>query len=74
MLADARGREVERRDPTAATQALQWRHAGLPIVQDWNAEQAFRAGYVANGIAYRCVQLRANAVSSNNSYAPNFSD
>jgi HK97 family phage portal protein len=61
---ELRERAVERRDPTAATTALQWRHKGLPIVQEWDAEQAFRAGYVANVIAYRCVQLRANAISS----------
>lgn len=64
VIVDTRGREVEHRDPKAATQALEWRHAGLPIVQDWNAEKAFRAGYIANVIAYRCVQLRANAVSA----------
>lgn len=55
---------VEQRDPSGATMALHWRHPGLPQVQDWDAEKAFRAGYVANVIAFRCVQLRANAVSS----------
>jgi HK97 family phage portal protein len=55
---------VERRDPKAATMALQWRHKGLPIVQDWNGDKAFRAGYVANVIAYRCTQIRANVIAS----------
>lgn len=55
---------LERRDPRAATTALSWRSPGLPMVQDWNADEAFRFGYVANVIAFRCVQLRANAASS----------
>lgn len=58
------GHDLEVRDPSAATRSLEWRRPGLPIVQDWDASQAFRAGYIANVIAYRCVQLRANAASS----------
>lgn len=55
---------AERRDPSAATRSTHWRQPGLPIVQDWDADQAFRLGYIANVIAFRCVQLRSNAVSS----------
>jgi HK97 family phage portal protein len=62
--ADNRSLDAEYRDPKAATQALQWHRSELPMVQDWNADKAFRAGYIANVIAYRCVQLRANAISS----------
>jgi HK97 family phage portal protein len=58
------GHQLEQRDPRAATTALSWRSPNLPQVQDWNADEAFRAGYIANVIAYRCVQLRANAASS----------
>lgn len=55
---------VERRDPRAATRRTNWAARDLPQVQDWDADQAFRLGYLANVIAYRCVQLRANACSS----------
>lgn len=53
------------RDPRAATQRVGWQSTGdMPMVHEWDAEQAFRLGYLANVIAYRCVQLRANAVAS----------
>lgn len=52
------------RDPRGATTLLNWQSPELAMVQEWNADQAFRLGYLANVIAYRCVQLRANAVAS----------
>ena len=55
---------VERRDPTAATRQLVYTSPGLPQVQWWDGDKAFRFGYIANVIAYRCVQLRANALAN----------
>lgn len=55
---------VERRDPTAATRQLQYTSPGLAQVPEWDADKAFRFGYIANVIAYRCIQLRARAVSN----------
>lgn len=56
--------EVEVRDPRAATQKLSWSGPTLPQVDEWNADQAFRFGYLANVIAFRAVQIRANTISS----------
>lgn len=55
---------LERRDPTAATQQLAWTSPGLPQHFEWDADQAFRLGYAANVIAYRCIQIIANAISA----------
>jgi HK97 family phage portal protein len=55
---------VERRDPTAATRQLQYTSPGLPQIPAWDADKAFRFGYIANVIAYRCIQLRANALAN----------
>lgn len=55
---------VERRDPHAATTQLAWSSPGLPQHFDWDADQAFRLGYAANVIAYRCIQIIANAISA----------
>lgn len=55
---------VERRDPSAATRSLGYTSPGLPMVQEWDAHQAFRFGYLANVIGYRAVQVRANAAAS----------
>ncbi|QQS25162.1 MAG: phage portal protein [Actinomycetota bacterium] len=52
------------RDPRAATATLGWTAPDLPQVEHWDAEQAWRLGVLANVVAYRCVQLRANACSS----------
>lgn len=49
------------RDPRGATQRLGFQSPTMPQVDEWNAEQAFRLGYAANVVAYRCVQLRARA-------------
>ena len=55
----------EQRDPRASTQRIGWQAYGEQAqVSEWDAEQAFRLGYLANVVAYRCVQLRANASSS----------
>jgi HK97 family phage portal protein len=72
-IIDVRSRELvevlgpgalERRDPRGATQRQAWASPSTPQIEEWNAEQAFRFGYCANVIAYRCVQLRANAIAS----------
>lgn len=61
---DRRGLPKERRDPRAATRAPHWTSPVLPMPFDWDAEAAFRLGYAANVVAYRCVQMRANAIAS----------
>jgi len=58
------GRPVEVRDPRAATIQSSYSGPGLPMIQEWNATQAFRYGYLANVIGYRCVQVLANAAAS----------
>ena len=52
------------RDPRGATAPTTFQSPTLPQVDEWNAEQAFRLGYAANVIAYRCTQLRARAIST----------
>jgi len=52
------------RDPRGSTRLLGWTSPGLAQVEHWNADQAFRYGYLANVIAYRCIQLRANALAA----------
>lgn len=61
---DRRGLPKEHRDPRAATRPAYWTSPTLPMAFDWDADQAYRLGYAANVIAYRCVQLRANAIAS----------
>lgn len=58
------GRTLEVRDPRGATQRVGWSSPSMPQVDEWNAEQAFRLGVLANVIAYRCVQLRARAAAA----------
>lgn len=53
----------DRRDPLAATRKPAWTSPTLPMPFDWNAEQAFRLGYAANVVAYRCIQIIARAIS-----------
>lgn len=55
---------VERRDPRAATRPLQFISPGRAMVPEWDADAAFRLGYIANVVAYRCVQIVANDVAS----------
>jgi HK97 family phage portal protein len=55
---------LELRDPKGATSRVGWTSPTMPQVDEWNAEQAFRLGVLANVIAYRCVQLRARASAS----------
>lgn len=57
-------RVAERRDPTAATQALQYISPGMAQVDEWNAEEAIRLAFYGNVIVYRCVQIHANIVGS----------
>jgi HK97 family phage portal protein len=54
---------LEVRDPRGATTRTGWTAPGRVQIDEWNAEQAFRFGYAANVIAYRCVQIRATAAS-----------
>ncbi len=54
-------RVLEVRDPKAATIPTRFVSPTLPQVEEWDAEQAWRLGVIANVIAYRCVQIRANA-------------
>lgn len=53
-----------RRDPSAATRQLVYLSPGMPQTPVWDADKAFRLGYIANVIAYRCIQLRANALAN----------
>lgn len=55
---------VERRDPSAATRQIHYTSPGLPTVQEWDADKAFRFGYIANVVAFRCIQLTANAIAN----------
>lgn len=59
-----RRHSAELRDPKGATLRSYYQSPTLPQVYEWDATQAFRLGYCANVIAYRCVQLRASAVAS----------
>jgi phage portal protein BeeE len=59
-----RGEVVHRRDPRAATAQLQYVSPQMVQPPAWDADRAFRFGYIANVIAYRCVQLRANALAN----------
>lgn len=61
---DRRSPVVELRDPRGATTRAGWSSPDMPMVPEWNAEQAFRFGYAANVIAYRCIQLRARAAAA----------
>jgi HK97 family phage portal protein len=55
---------VQRRDPSAATRQLQVTSPGLAQVPEWDADRAFRFGYLANVVAYRCIQITANAIAN----------
>lgn len=54
----------ELRDPSAATTSLRFHSPGQALVPEWNADQAIRLGYLANVIAYRCVQIIADSGSA----------
>lgn len=56
--------QVEQRDPRGATQRVGWSSPTLPQVNEWNADQAERHGYLANVIAFRAIQIRANTIAS----------
>lgn len=55
---------ADQRDPRAATEALRWVSPGAPMVPEWDADQAIRYGYIANVIAFRCVQIVANTIAA----------
>lgn len=55
---------LERRDPSAATIQTSFMGSGAPMVAEWDAAQAIRFGYLANVIAYRCVQIYAEIISA----------
>jgi HK97 family phage portal protein len=54
----------EYRDPSAATQQVRYTAKDAPQVAEWNADNAIRQGYLANVIAYRCVQIIADTIAS----------
>lgn len=60
---DRRVLAAEYRDPKAATRVVGWSRPGLPQIEEWDAERAFRLGYAINVVAYRCIQLRARAAA-----------
>lgn len=53
----------ERRDPVAATRNPTYRGLDQPQVTEWNADQAFRYGVMANVVAFRCLQVWADAAA-----------
>jgi HK97 family phage portal protein len=60
-----RGELVETRDPRGATNVVGYYGGGeMAQIQEWDADQAYRLGYLANVIAYRCTQIRAQSQSS----------
>lgn len=58
------GRNVELRDPRAATQQVRFVGLGQPQVPDFNAAAATRNGHDASWVVARCVEIIANDVSS----------
>lgn len=54
---------VDVRDPRAATQPLHFQSPGYPQTPLWDANTAVREGYLANVIAFRCVQIIANTLA-----------
>lgn len=58
-----RGPVREFRDPTAATVSLRYHSPGMPLVPEWDGDQAVRLGYLANVIAYRCIQVIADSIA-----------
>jgi HK97 family phage portal protein len=57
-------RTLEQRDPRAATAQVHYAAPGQPMVPEWDAGEAIRFGYMANIVAYRCVQIRARAIAA----------
>lgn len=53
----------ERRDPQAATRNPTWYGKDQPMVPEWSGDQAFRYGVMANVVAFRCIQVWADAVA-----------
>lgn len=54
----------EVRDPSGATRLLTYQPPGLPMTYEWNADTAVREGFLANVVAFRCVQIIANTIAS----------
>lgn len=57
------GQAVERRDPKAGIQTVNWQSPGWELTQEWDAESAYQYAYIANTYVYRCVDVIAKAVS-----------
>lgn len=55
-------REV--RDPTFATQPRTFVTPNMPMIPQWDAQQAILRAYYANVFVYRCVQVTANAIAN----------
>lgn len=64
QVRDRRAIAVETRDPRGATQRTQWTSPTMPMVPEWDADQAWRLGVLANVVAYRCVQILAGNAST----------
>lgn len=58
------GAALELRDPRSATQPLRWVTPGHPQTDFWNAETAVAEAYLANVVAFRCVQIVANTIAA----------
>lgn len=54
----------ERRDPSAATQPVQWVTPGIAQPAAWDATRAFKQGYSASVWVNRCVSVIATTVAS----------
>lgn len=55
---------VERRDPTAATQQLQFISPGMPQVPNFNPHRAVNQAYLTSFVVARCVQIRARDLAA----------
>lgn len=53
----------ELRDPRVGTRALDWQTTNWELTQEWDAEQAYRWGYIANTYVYSCVDRIAKAIA-----------
>ncbi len=60
---DPRTRVIEKRDPTAATQAVVYQSPGQPQIPNWDAQRALSFGFYANTFVYRCIQCIAQDLS-----------
>lgn len=55
---------LQTRDPQAATQLLRWQGRNLPQIEEWDAEQAYRKGYILNAFTYAAINAIATDLAS----------